>query len=295
MNKTVQPNNSNCDGPTGPTGPAPTLAPLNYSQNSTGSVLILASDSRPATIISTTITTTGNPVQVIVSGDCENSVADSYCKVKLYRDSTEIGNDVQLESTAAASQNNGYCLQVIDTPSSGTYTYSLKLTTLGGGGNFKFGEASGPIISAVELANIVGPTGNTGPTGPIGNTGPTGPPGLTKYTQFANAGISVILNNIKVRIPSSGNRSLQIATVSGSYNVSGSHSYINSGVTRSNNLRSLSVNTTFVYLNSSNNLAVNGDVSVWNIMDTSQQKCWRITCIIGASYNNNCITIEELI
>ena len=37
-----------------------------------------------------------------------------------------------------------------------------------------------------------------------------------------------------------------------------------------------------------------GGTDTWNIMDTSNLIGWRISCIIGASYNSNLITIERL-
>ena len=38
-----------------------------------------------------------------------------------------------------------------------------------------------------------------------------------------------------------------------------------------------------------------GGVDTWNIMDTTNLIAWRVSCIIGGSYNNNLITIERLV
>jgi hypothetical protein len=151
-------------GSTGPTGPAPTLAALNYAQNVSGQVVINAGATLPATVVSTTITTTGNPVQIVVTGDVNNSSAAFNGRVQIYRDSTALGNSVWFESSAS-NENQIYAVQVIDAPAAGTYTYSMKLIAAAdiGTQSYYFGEANGPTLSAVELANV---RGNTGPTGP---------------------------------------------------------------------------------------------------------------------------------
>ena len=43
--------------------------PLNFSQTKGAQVTITAAEVKPATVVSVTITTAGNPVQIIVSGD----------------------------------------------------------------------------------------------------------------------------------------------------------------------------------------------------------------------------------
>ena len=135
-------------GPQGPTGPTPTFSALTYSQNSATKTTGVSASG--ATITSTSITTSGKPVLVMVSGDAANSAAGGWVGVQLYRGSTAIGNKVQLESSAA-SENIPYCLQFIDAPAAGTYTYSLKTATVVSTGTFDFGELDGPVISVIEL------------------------------------------------------------------------------------------------------------------------------------------------
>ena len=95
-----------------------------------------------------------------------------------------IGNSIWLESSGG-NENQGYSIQVIDEPPAGTHAYYLVLVTASPEPNptypWQFGELDGPVISAVELQNVVGPTGEMGPTGadstapgPTGETGPTG-------------------------------------------------------------------------------------------------------------------------
>ena len=126
---------------------------------------------------------------------------------------------------------------------------------------------------------------------------PTGVGGelLTKASGFVNAGDYVTLGNIRARIPTSGNRSLQIATLSGTYSIYGSGIHVfNSNVGSTTIGPSLTISTTPAYLNSGNTFNSAGGTDTWNIMDTTNFIGWRISCIIGASYNSNLITIERL-
>jgi microcystin-dependent protein len=153
---------------------AGTTSAMNYAQTqATKQSGISASG---VTIVSASITTNGYPVQVLVTGDIENSVAASWIRLQLYRGTTAIGKIIQLESTAAISQNNGYALTVIDTPAAGTYTYSLKTASAASAGTFSFGEVDGPVLTCIELSNKTGATGATGATG---GTGPDGTPAGT--------------------------------------------------------------------------------------------------------------------
>jgi hypothetical protein len=98
-------------------------------------------------LISGSITTTGNPVQIMVTGDA-NPTSTGWCRLQLHRGESAIGNIVQVENES--NQNVPYCLNIIDTPSAGTHIYSMR-TVSGIAGTFEFGEASGPLLTAVEL------------------------------------------------------------------------------------------------------------------------------------------------
>jgi len=98
-------------------------------------------------IISGSITTTGNPVQIMVTGDA-NPITTAWCRLQIFRDGNGIGNIIQVENSS--NLNVPYCLNVIDTPSAGTYTYSMRtVDTMSG--TFDFGEFNGPLLTAVEL------------------------------------------------------------------------------------------------------------------------------------------------
>ena len=133
------------------TGSLPTQygATSNYAQSNAGSVTISSGATLPATVVSTSITTTGNPVFVSCTGDANNASAGGWCVFQLYRDSTAVGKKIQAESSAA-NENNPYGITYIDNPVAGTYTYSLKVTSIAGS-NFQFGEADGPNLSVFEI------------------------------------------------------------------------------------------------------------------------------------------------
>jgi hypothetical protein len=312
-------------------------------------------------IISGSITTTGNPVQIMVTGDANPVNVTSWTRLQIYRNETAIGNIVQVENSS--NLNVPYCVNVIDTASAGTYTYSMR-TVSGISGLFDFGETSGPTLTIVELnTNTNLPSTNNTFTGTntfnqsittkgdlavgtsSGNEGGqinmalaatnqtlTGSVNIDVYQNrirfwegggnargvsidlskapnsvnaellwkasgFVDAGVDVTLGNLKARIPTTGNRSLQLSTVSGTYSVYGSslYSYNGVGAVTLNNGTPLNVTTTPQYLAAGYNFLVAGATDTWNIMDTSAGIAWRITMILGASYNNNMISIERLV
>ena len=123
-----------------------TKGAFNYTQT-LGS--IVSNVSTATTLVSGSITTNGYPVHVVVTGDGEPSAGGTWARLQLFRDSTPIGQTIQVECSAAG-ENINYALQIIDTPAAGTYTYSLKTTAVAGG-LISFGEVSGPILCIMEL------------------------------------------------------------------------------------------------------------------------------------------------
>jgi len=98
-------------------------------------------------IISGSITTTGNPVQIMVTGDANPIGGSGWARLQIFRDGNGIGNIVQAENSS--NLNVPYCLNVIDAPPAGTYTYSMR-TVDNIAGFFDFGEHNGPVLTAVE-------------------------------------------------------------------------------------------------------------------------------------------------
>jgi hypothetical protein len=125
---------------------------LNYAQATPGQLQIANSTAQPFTIASVTITTSGSPVQLVCSGDVNPTGTNVWLRVKFYRDSTDIGQTIQIEPTITGNLAIPFNLTFIDAPSLGTYTYSCKCIAAGyGGGLFNFGKAAGPTIYAIEL------------------------------------------------------------------------------------------------------------------------------------------------
>ena len=121
---------------------------------------------------------------------------------------------------------------------------------------------------------------------------------IWKASGIVNRGVDVILGNLKDRIAATGNASLQLSTVTGTYIVYGSGVHVftsNLGSTTIDGGSPRTISTTPVYLNSGNTFATAGGTDTWNIMDTSNFIAWRISCIIGSGYNANLITIERLL
>ena len=119
---------------------------------------------------------------------------------------------------------------------------------------------------------------------------------LTKVSGLVNRGVDVTLGNLKARIAATGNISLQLSTVSGTYSVYGSSVYSQGGAagTTIDGGSPRTISTTPAYLNSGYNFATAGATDTWNIMDTSNSIAWRITMILGAGVNNNLVSIERL-
>ena len=96
---------------------------LNYVIGNDGQK---SSVSANGTIIqSATITTSGFPVKITVTGDGEPG-GSGWQRLQIYRDSTAIGEVIHIE-TAATGKNMTVALSAIDTPVAGTYTYSVKI------------------------------------------------------------------------------------------------------------------------------------------------------------------------
>jgi hypothetical protein len=140
--------------------------------------------------------------------------------------------------------------------------------------------------------------GNVNITGKINVTDPSGNV-VKKVAGFVNAGDYIILDNLKVRMAPSGYRSLQVATVSGTYTVFGSNLFSANGAGGSAIFENskLTITTNPAYLNAGLHYVWGGYTDTWTIMDTNNFLAWRITCIIGDTYGAyaNFISIERLL
>jgi hypothetical protein len=100
---------------------------LNYTIGNNGQVTLSATGS---TIQTASITTSGFPVQVTVTGDAEPG-GSGWHELQIFRDSTAIGEVLHIE-TPTGGLNMTVAMSVIDTPVAGTYTYSVKIVRSSG-------------------------------------------------------------------------------------------------------------------------------------------------------------------
>jgi hypothetical protein len=118
----------------------------NYAQSNASSV---TRSSVGDIVVSQSITTSGRPIQIIATGDANPLASGAWVQLQLFRDGTAIGKKIQAESSSS-NENVPYCLNFIDNPTAGTYTYSVRITAIGGG-SFLFGEADGNQLTLLEL------------------------------------------------------------------------------------------------------------------------------------------------
>jgi hypothetical protein len=137
-------------------------------------------------------------------------------------------------------------------------------------------------------------TGNVNVTGKINLTDPTGSV-ATKAAAYVDAGTFVTLDNIKATVPTSGNRGLSIATVSGSFSafINGTYTVYTGGVNGGGT--SLTVNTTPSSSLFNWNFLSQGDAATYLIVDNTNRRMYRITLMIGGGYYSNLISIERLL
>ena len=124
--------------------------PVKYDQI-TPSQQIINTDPSGQIIVQMPFTTTGRPIRIVCTGDMYNPDAIAWCGIQLYRDEVALGNSLQIE-TVTLQDSRQFCIQVIDEPAAGTYTYSLRVaykasTTL------YFGTVDGPVLTILELRN----------------------------------------------------------------------------------------------------------------------------------------------
>jgi len=117
-----------------------------------------------------------------------------------------------------------------------------------------------------------------------------------RVSGFVNAGTFVTMDLIKATVTTSGQRGLSLATTTGSfaYNIGGNYSLSNGTVSgQSAQGQTLTTSaTTSIFGWSFPNA---GDTSTYILTDTTNSRAYRITLMIGASYNSNMISIERLI
>jgi len=120
---------------------------VNYVQTIGNPVTVPSGSSLPFTIISGTITTTGNPVRIHISGDCYSNTGGNP-KIQIYRGTTGLGRRMTITNNGSAIP---YAIEVIDPVAAGTYTYSLKISSGSIGNGTFFGADDGNVLTITEL------------------------------------------------------------------------------------------------------------------------------------------------
>jgi Major tropism determinant N-terminal domain len=116
-----------------------------------------------------------------------------------------------------------------------------------------------------------------------------------RVSAFVNAGTFVTMDNIKATVTTSSNRGLSLATVSGTATcfISGTYGMFG-GATVGGSSAGVELTTTPSVSMFSWSFGSEGDTATY-ILNYGYTKSYRITMMIGASYNNNMISIERLV
>jgi hypothetical protein len=109
-----------------------------------------------------------------------------------------------------------------------------------------------------------------------------------------NAGFEVRLDNLKVRIPTSGNRGLAIGAVSTSFTADLNGWYGSGNLVAGGSSDNLTYTTTFSTSLFNWNFVAAGAGAQYNIHDLTNGRFYRVTMMIGVGYINNMISIERL-
>jgi hypothetical protein len=168
-------------------------------------------------------------------------------------------------------------------------------------GNLIITKSDGTTVDAGRVSS----TTTTTSTAPMVGSAPnpmapiivTSPPGYKAAN--LDDGVELTLDTIAVQLPTSGSRSLQMRVTTGTMNVRISGeiywcpgNYV--GTYESRYWNGDTLNTTFQQLFTWN-FPWAGDKAVYNVMDLTNRRLYRITLIIGPGYKKNVIVMERLV
>lgn len=119
---------------------------------------------------------------------------------------------------------------------------------------------------------------------------------IRSVSGYVDAGQFVTLDNIRATVTTSGRRGLSVASVTGSFqaHISATYGYV-SGVGGSATTGAVTYNTTPSGSWFDWHFPNVGDGSVYLVNDITNNRFYRITLMIGASYLKNFISIERLV
>jgi hypothetical protein len=197
--------------------------------------------------------------------------------VKLRTTATTVGTQNITSGTANITQIGSSAI-VNPWTLSGTNTFN---TT----GNVGIGN-NAP-VAALDVTGNINVTGKINVTDPSGNI-------VTKAAGFVGRGVDVTLGNLKARFAASGNMSLQVSSVSGSYSTRGSDQYITNGSASTTIVLSITTTPTYIW-SGGINFAGAGNSETCLMYDTSAGMTWRIIGLVGPGYADNFISIERIL
>jgi hypothetical protein len=143
-------------------------------------------------------------------------------------------------------------------------------------------------------------TGNINVTGKINVTDPSGNV-VVKAAGFVNESVPVTLGDIQIQMAPNGQaRSLQIKTTGTSFTGMVTAYTAYNGASGTNAFTHFSditqtINSTFAHLGATWGFAQSGDVANYFLRDTTNLRFYRITLMVGPSFNTNFISIERLL
>jgi len=129
----------------------PATTAMNYAVSSATAVTV-TNNCSPTTVASVTLTTSGKPVLITVSGDNNPLGGPTWCYVMIFRNGSAVGHRVIAESPGN-SVNTPFALTHIDTPSAGSNTYTVNVSVCGSYPIIfgETGDVQAPTITVVEL------------------------------------------------------------------------------------------------------------------------------------------------
>ncbi len=157
------------------------------------------------------------------------------------------------------------------------------------------GTANNTITSGSTRAMSITSPGNVEVAGKITLSDPSGNVAV-KAAGFVNAGVPVTLGDIQVILAASGSRSLQIRTTGASFTgmVTAYTSYAYNAYTYFSDVTQ-TINGNYAYIGTGWGFSTDGDVANYFVRDTTNQRFYRITLMVGYGFTNNFISIERLL
>jgi hypothetical protein len=117
----------------------------------------------------------------------------------------------------------------------------------------------------------------------------------TKVSGYVNAGTFLSMDNLKATLTSSSPRGLSLAAVTSTFtaNIGGVYGAVSSAAGASVTGLSITISASSSIFGW--DFGFEGSVPIYTVNDTTNSRVYRITVMIGFSYNNNFISIERLL